>query len=293
MYKRTNTIVSSKEKTRLAGKDVDEEFGGRNIPDSEELIKILLESQRKCYSRKSKNRDTNKGCIFERCSNGLNSGSNNISFDRALSFIRECRETISAKLDSEINTFFMESFRNSIQNFDEVFRPIGEDSMDEEEKETIELVEAEEAVRAIICGDCITTKNNTEAKDENENSGSSYSVNSSSTIIENNNRRSKRQKHKTPKKFKHKFFIRPECLAFKAVEVCKSCWRFLYGFSRHKINSASKRLKETNKIRPNPNNVELYDDKTYHDFSAEKTMDAFLKVDSKVGFKEGMSYKNK
>ena len=72
----------------------------------------------------------------------------------------------------------------------------------------------------------------------------------------------------------------------RPVPVCRMCWTKANHFTKYMMDNAASKIKKSGSDRPNPNNVNDYDDSTYHDLSHQQTMDSFLAVEG-VGQYQG------
>lgn len=257
MHKKTNTLLNQKDKKKRAE---GEDYKPDDILDFEQLEQIIKTSSRHCSEKNS----TKFSCIL---SNFL-SESGFPSVDKAIALLSDCREITRCKNAIEKDKFLYEEFRNSIVNFHEVLK----DNLEEDEEKCLEdsLLEAEQDV--LHCLPC-------------------YIENNKSSIIgkrisdkEDSTKGSKKKRGR----FFHEFLVISKVNNYKPIKVCRRCWSHLFGFSKWKLEQASFKIKDTNNIRPNPTNIDIYDDKTYHDFSHDENMAIFKELG--VGQKQCKNY---
>lgn len=191
----------------------------------------------------------------------------NLSADKANDFIRVCRETVPKDKDGRDN-FFMEQYRNSVQNFTSVLTSDADDIDEEQAIEALVVSSEDDLMQCLPCYD---------PDKEYTNSSLLTTSNYSESLLS--------YKAKSTSRFKHKFVLRNRMTKFADVDVCRTCWAGALGFSIWKLDAAALRMKQTNTDRPNPHNVVDYDDTTFHDYNYNDSMKMFnaLKVDYETG----------
>lgn len=256
MHKQTNTIVNKKEKKRRIES---EDFAGGSLLNFDELNGIIKRTNKECSVRQ----EDKFSCIL---SNFITE-SGFPSYDKAITLIQECREVTRCKNAEEKDKFLLEEFRNSITNFHEVLN--ADDPQDEEQIIDENLAEAE--LELLKCLPCY-----------NESFGGS--LQDFGGEIKTKSKKIKTVKIKKAK-FNHVFTIIAKTNYFIPIKVCRMCWSNLFGFSKWKLDQASLKLRETNSTRPNLTKVDIFDDKSYHDFSHKENLNMFK--DLGVGQKQG------
>jgi hypothetical protein len=190
-----------------------------------------------------------------------------LSADKVNVFIRVCRETVPKDKDGRDN-FFMEQYRNSVQNFTSVLTSDADDINEEQAIEALVVSTEDDLMQCLPCYDPDKQYTNSSLRTTSDFSESLLSY-----------------KAKSTSRFKHKFVLRNKMTKFADVDVCRTCWAGALGFSIWKLDAAALRMKQTNTDRPNPHNVVDYDDTTFHDYTYNDSMKMFntLKVDHETG----------
>lgn len=193
--------------------------------------------------------------------------SGNLSADKVNEFIRVCRETVPKDKDGRDN-FFMEQYRNSVQNFTSVLLSDADDIDEEQAVEALIDSTEDDLMQCLPCYDPNKKYTNSSLR--------TTSIFSESLLS---------YKVKSTSRFKHKFVLRNRMTKFADVDVCRTCWAGALGFSNWKLDAAALRMKQTNTDRPNPHSVISYDDTTFHDYTYNDSMELFsaLKVDHETG----------
>lgn len=255
MHKHNNTIIASKEKKRKNDEDNFQPDQTLNFDQLESIIKL---SNKKCSERWKHN----YSCIL----GNYITNSGLPSMDKSIALLQECREITRSKNSIEKDTFLFEELRKSITNWQDVLK--SEDPDDEEELLQDNLLEAENEV--LSCFPCVEKTNVN--RDPNKKSQQQNKV----TKIVDHNKKGK---------FHHQFVVLSKENNFIPMKVCRMCWSHLFGFSKWKLDQAAFLIKDSNRVRPNTQKIDIYDDKTYHDFSHQESLKSFK--DLGVGQKQG------